>query len=191
MRALCPLGLLMASCLPLVTAPPATIDPGTDLDCTDTYWVPAGAAAGSAILVGYTIWLDRGIEEGCRRHDPDICDPQAAIALVPPAVGAVVLAVAAVATGRHIRRCRAARAWQREASLPPMAGQLGAACIPVFDGAGRCTRGTCVQGVCRAPTPQPDAVRRMCAEATGRYRAGLLHELPPACRGLYRPAPHR
>ena len=171
-----------------VERPPGSVQPEVRVICTDTYWLPVAdlvATMGATALAAWTIHRDN---EACAR-DRDMCDGQTGMAAVFP----IPFAVASVVGATRVRRCRAVKAWQRSVVVAPMAGQNGAACMPVYGGEDRCDAGYCVRGRCQAEKP-PKTVRQMCAEPMAHWRsetdptrrARRLAELPPACRSLAR-----
>ena len=128
-----PAALLVAGCVAFITPPPRVVQPDTQLDCTDTYWLPAADATASAALLAYAAWVAYKIDDGCDRGDSDWCDPQGGIAVGLPLVAGVGLAFTA-AVGRHrVHRCRRAKEWQRRPPLPASAAR--SAPHPIHGGA--------------------------------------------------------
>ena len=186
--------LLLPACNLFVSPAPAVVRPDTPLSCTDTYLLPAADATASAVLLGYAGWVAYKIDDGCDRGDPDWCDPQGGIAVAIPLLAGLGLALAAEVGRRRVHRCRDARTWQRETPQPPLAGQVGAACVPVFGREGRCEGDSpCIDGRCQQPSLLA-RLRRACASPVARWRAernparrARQHAaLPPACRHFAR-----
>lgn len=168
---------------------PPVVEPDTRFICTETYWLPAADVVATTAVIGYAAWYLERNRQGCADGDPDRCHGQAGLVVLLP-----LATIASSVYGIHaVSSCRAATAWQRATPRPPRAGQLGAACAPVFGREGRCEAGHCARGLCQPEVP-PAQVRRTCAVPIARWRAErdptlrarLLADLSPACRALVR-----
>ena len=188
-----------------VTGRPDTVEAGTTLRCTDSYWLPAAEATVIALLVPTSIWLSHEARERVdAAHDRGEFDAQDGIApLVPYLFAALIgapLAVSATYGSVKIFDCREAMAWVAKTQVPPHAGHAGQDCVPVLDGLDRCLPGFyCREERCEPisianRTPTVSLTWHECAVQQGALNAPMSREewikrwnlLPESCRARLR-----